>query len=111
MRSAADELFVDFVGPVQLIVDARDGLLSVFLVLNWIDATAGPAVERVFELCVLAEAAGVAQEWVLLVVVDAPALVALEHVFATVAAHTWIGGNRGRAARALKSFGGSLKVN
>ena len=91
MRPAADQLLVDLVGPVELIVDVGDGLLSVLLVLDGVDAAAGPAVQSVLKLCVLAEAAGVAEEGVLFVVVDASALVTLEHVLTTVATDSRVG--------------------
>ena len=64
------ELLVDLVGSLQEAVDAGDGLLAVLLALDGVDGAAGPGRQRVLELGVLAEAAGVTQERVLLVVVD-----------------------------------------
>ena len=72
------------VGPVRLVeerVDVEHGLLAVLLVLDGVDGAAGAAVQRVVELGVLAVAARVAQERVLLVVVDGATFVALENRF------------------------------
>ena len=89
------------VGLVQEAVDARDGLLAVVLALDGVDGAARSAGEGVLELGVLAEAAGVAEEGVLLVVVDAAALVALEHVLPAVGADAGVGGHGGRTPWAL----------
>ena len=67
------EFLVDFVGALQQPVDVGDGLLPVLLALDRINRAARLGRQRVLELGVLAEPAGVAQERVLLVVVDGPA--------------------------------------
>ena len=50
----------------------------------------------------LAESTAVAEEGILLVVVDGAALVALEHVLPAVAAHPGVGRHRGRAPGPLQ---------
>lgn len=72
MRFVTDELFVNPVGFFEMRVDCCDCLVSVFVIFDRIDCTAGPRGDSVVELGVLAESTGVAQEWVFLVVVDRP---------------------------------------
>jgi hypothetical protein len=58
---------------------------------------------------ILAEAAAVAEEGILLVVVDGAALVALEDVLPAVGADPRVGGHGGRAPRALQRLAHSLQ--
>ena len=70
-------------------------LFPVVFVLNGIDGAAGFGGERVIELGVLAEAASVAKERILFVVIDRAAFVALVNVLSAVAANARVRRNRG----------------
>ena len=110
LRLVADQAPVHLVGLLQEGVDAGHGLLPVLLRLYRVHGAAGPGRQAVLELGVLAEAAAVAEEGVLLVVVDGPALVALEDVLPTVAADAGVGGDGGAAAGALQGLAHRLHV-
>lgn len=101
------------VHPISLLqksVDRRDGLLAVLVVLNRVHRATRSPGQGVIKLGVLAEPTRVTKERVLLVVVDGPALVALEDVLAAVGADARIGGHRGGAAGALQRLGRGLDV-
>ena len=55
---------------LDLLIVKKPYLLSVILSLNWIHSTASSSCECVVKFGILAEPTGIAQEWVLLVIVD-----------------------------------------
>ena len=71
------ELALEAVGLLEEAVDGLEGFFAVVLGLDRLDGAARLGRQRQVELGVFGEAAGVAQERVLFVVVDRTALVAL----------------------------------
>jgi hypothetical protein len=65
-----DDLTVGFVGLLQQVVDRLHGFGAIVVGFDWIDGACWTTVDAVLELGVLAEATRVAEEGILLVVVD-----------------------------------------
>ena len=103
-------LFVQHVSTLQVRVDHGDGLLAIFLILDGLHGAALLGGHDKVKLGVLAVAARIAQKGILLVVVDGPALVALENILTAVAAHPGYSRHRSGTTRALKRLGGGLGV-
>jgi hypothetical protein len=101
---------VNLVSPLNQLVDILNRFLPVFFRFYGINCATRASVKRVLEFRVFAEPASIAQERILLVIIDRSAFVALENVFAAIAANSRIGRDARAATRALQRFRRSLGI-
>lgn len=109
-KPGKSHLSLESISFLQESIDGLQRFLAIFFAFDRLDSAARFGRQRQLEFGVLTEAARVAKERILFVVVDGSTLVALIDILSTIGADARVSGDGGRATRTLEHLRRSVQV-